>query len=72
MEIWVYNQLADQRDVLKVRDDNVEIGRDETNDVCLRSPFVSRCHARIFFDGGSFFIEALGLNGAVVANNDLA
>jgi len=72
VEIWVYNQLADQRDVLKVSDDNVEIGRDETNDVCLRSPFVSRRHARIFFEGGSFFIEALGLNGAVVANRDVA
>ncbi|MCP4374585.1 MAG: Flp pilus assembly complex ATPase component [bacterium] len=71
MEIWVYNQLADQRDVLKVGDESIKIGRDETNDVCLRSPFVSRCHARIFFEGGSFFVEAIGLNGAVVANKDL-
>ncbi len=71
MEIWVQNKLADQREVLKVSDESVSIGREEGNDVCLRSPFVSRRHARIFFEGGSFFIESLGLNGVVVANKDV-
>jgi len=71
MEIWVQNKLADQREVLKVGDESVSIGREEGNDVCLRSPFVSRRHARIFFEGGSFFIESLGLNGVVVANKDV-
>jgi len=71
VEIWVYNQLVDEREVLKVSDESITIGRDETNDVSLRSPFVSRTHARVFFEGGSYFIEVLGLNGAVVANKDL-
>ena len=68
MEIWVYNQYSDQREVIKVSDDDVTIGRDESTDVTLRSPFVSRRHARIFTEGGSYFIESLGLNGTLVAN----
>jgi Flp pilus assembly CpaF family ATPase len=68
VEIWVYNQYTDQRETLKVDDESVTIGRDETNNVALRSPFVSRQHARIFKEGGSYFVESLGLNGTVVTN----
>jgi len=68
MEIWVYNQYTDQREVIKVRRENVTIGRDESNDVTLHSPFVSRRHARIVKDTGNYFIESLGLNDTVVAN----
>ncbi len=71
MEIWVYNQYTDQREVVEVDDENVSIGRDESNDVTLRSPFVSRQHARILKENGTFFIESLGLNGLVVANQDV-
>ena len=72
MEIWVYNQYTDKREIMKVRDDHVTIGRDDTNDVTLRSPFVSRTHARIVHESGSFFLESLGLNGTVVANKLIA
>jgi len=69
VEIWVYNQYTDQRDVVKVaNDDTVSIGRDESNDVTLASPFVSRHHARILKEGGGFMLESLGLNGVTVAN----
>ncbi len=71
MEIWVYNQYSDERDVHEVDDENVTIGREESNDVTLRSPFVSREHARLFRDNGTYFIESLGLNGLTVANRDL-
>ncbi len=71
MEIWVYNQYSDERDVHEVDDDNVTIGREESNDVTLRSPFVSREHARLFRDNGTYFIESLGLNGLTVANREL-
>jgi Flp pilus assembly CpaF family ATPase/pSer/pThr/pTyr-binding forkhead associated (FHA) protein len=72
LEIWVYNQYTDQRDVLKVDADEITIGRDETNRITLRSPFVSRQHARIVRDGGGFFLEAVGLNETMVANRALA
>ncbi len=68
MEIWVCNQYSDQRDVVKVSSDAVTIGRDDSNSVTLKSAFVSRQHARIVFEGGSYFVESLGLNGTVVAN----
>jgi pilus assembly protein CpaF len=68
LEIWVYNQYNDQRDVVKVADESITIGRDESNDVTLRSPFVSRRHARILWEGGNFFLESLGMNGTTVAN----
>ncbi len=72
MEIWVSNQFTDHREVLKVADDKVTIGRDDDNDVTLRSPFVSRQHAQIVMDSGSYFIESLGINGTVVANKMVA
>ena len=68
MEIWVYNQYTDQREVVKVDGDDVVLGRDEANDVVLASPFVSRRHARILKDGVGFVVESLGLNGITVAN----
>ncbi|MBS3820897.1 MAG: FHA domain-containing protein [Planctomycetes bacterium] len=71
MEVWVYNQYSDDRETEKVPDEEVLIGRDDSCDVTLRSPFVSRKHARIFFDGGSYFIESLGQNGLTVTNKAL-
>jgi len=68
VEIWVYNQYADQREVVKADGDTVTIGRDETNDVVLASPFVSRQHARIVSEDPGYVIESLGLNGVTVAN----
>ena len=71
MEIWIYNHYNDQREVIKTTADAAAIGRDETSDVVLRSPFVSRKHARIFKDTGSFFVESLSLNETTVANRSL-
>ncbi len=68
MEIWVYNQYTDQRDVTQVSSEPISIGRDETNDITLQSPFVSRKHGQIFSEAGSYYFECLGLNGATVAN----
>ncbi len=68
MEIWVYNQYSDEREVVKVAKEDVTIGRDESNDVTLRSQFVSRKHARLFWEAGNFFLESLGVNGTSVAN----
>ncbi len=69
MEIWVYNQYTDQRDRVQADGGEINIGREDNNDVVLRSQFVSRHHARIVREGKSFFIESLGLNGTIVAND---
>ena len=71
MEIWVYNQYTDQRETERVPDHEASIGRDESNEIVLRSPFVSRQHARIVFEGGSYFAESIGLNGIIVANKSV-
>ena len=72
MEFWITNHYTDKRDVVKVGSEDIVIGRDEGNDVTLHSQFVSRRHARIFKEGPTFFIEALGISGVVVANQDIA
>jgi Flp pilus assembly CpaF family ATPase len=72
LEIWLYNQYTDEREVVKVREDQVHIGREDDNDVVLRSPFVSRRHATIRKENGSYFIECAGMNGLVAANQEVA
>ena len=72
MEFWITNHYTDKRDVVKVASEDIVIGRDEANEVTLRSHFVSRRHARIFKEGPTFFIEALGVSGVVIANRDIA
>ena len=57
--------------MLKVSDESIMIGRDDANDVPLRSPFVSRRHARIVHENGSYFVESIGLNETTVANRPL-
>jgi len=71
VEIWVYNQYTDKREILQVAGEDVTIGREEGNTVCLRSPFVSRRHAHLFKQDGHFFVESLGLNGVVVRNKEV-
>jgi len=71
MEIWVYNQYSDTREAVQVGDEDVAIGRDETCDVVLRSPFVSRLHAKILRENGSFFVEAVSVNETLVKNTPL-
>ena len=45
------------------------IGRDENNNIVLPDPTISRNHARIIFENGSWVIEDLGsANGIVVRN----
>ena len=68
MEIRVYNQYSDEREAVEVHGDTITIGRDDGNDITLKSPFVSREHARIVQRDGGYFIEAVGLNETVVAN----
>ena len=71
LEVWIYNHYNDQREIVRTKEDSAAIGRDDGNDVVLRSPFVSRRHARIFKETGSYFIEALSLNETTVVNKIL-
>lgn len=46
------------------------IGRDEQNDLVLRSPIVSRLHARIEFRRGRFVLTDQSANGTFVVGDD--
>jgi pSer/pThr/pTyr-binding forkhead associated (FHA) protein len=53
------------------------VGRDETADICVDEPLVSRAHARVERRGGGFFVLDLGstnltrVNGEVVREREL-
>jgi len=48
------------------------IGRYPTNDIVLPDPYVSRRHARIFFENDEWYIEDLdSTNGTIVNNEDI-
>ncbi|MCD4699171.1 MAG: Flp pilus assembly complex ATPase component TadA, partial [Phycisphaerae bacterium] len=71
MEIWIYNHLSDERKAVEVKDAEVLVGREDSSTISLKSPFVSRRHARLFKDGGTYFVESLGLNETTVANKQV-
>lgn len=59
--------FEDQRRELQIQKASMLIGREQDCDIQLPFAEVGRCHARIFFDGGSWFIEDLGsVNGTTV------
>ena len=72
MEIWIYNHLTDERRIVEADDSEIGIGRDDRNTVTLKSPFVSREHAKLLKQEKAYFIESLGLNGTTVANRPVA
>jgi len=67
-ELWIYNQFNDRRSSLPLEDGAIFIGRDASNQVCLQSPFISRVHAKLSHEHDRWFLESLGLNGAMIAN----
>lgn len=47
------------------------IGRDFDADLVIETPMVSRRHARIYSDGGAYFIEDLGSRNGTYVNGDI-
>jgi pSer/pThr/pTyr-binding forkhead associated (FHA) protein len=44
----------------------ITIGRDETNDIVLADPIVSRSHVRIVYQSGSWTLNSTGRHGTLV------
>ncbi len=72
MEIWLFDQAANTRQTLDVRDETITIGRDPGCQITLTGPFVARKHARIFRKGNQMFVENLSRSSLRVANRDVA
>src|SRR5437016_1995763 len=67
-ELWIYNQFNDRKTTLPISDDTILVGREATNQVCLQSPFISRVHAKLIREADRWFVESVGLNGAIIAD----
>ncbi|NLY52172.1 MAG: FHA domain-containing protein [Firmicutes bacterium] len=51
--------------------DEILLGRDPKSDLVLEDPFVSATHARIYRQGGEFWLEDLGSTNSTYLNGEL-
>jgi pilus assembly protein CpaF len=71
MKIW-YNKINEsRRNVVEVAGNQITIGRDASNTVCLQSPLVSRQHAVVRVNNGKLVLENVGLNSCVVGEEEV-
>lgn len=54
--------------MIPVKEEEMTIGRTGENDITLDEPYISRRHARLFLEGGSYFIEDLKSKVGVIVN----
>jgi len=71
MKIW-YNKVNEsRRSMLEVDSQEITIGRDPGNVVCLQSPLVSRQHAVVRLADGKLHLENVGLNSCIVGDEEV-
>lgn len=71
MKVW-YNKVNEsRRAVMEVDAEEITIGRDPSNAVCLQSPLVSRHHAVVRMADGKLHLENVGLNSCVVDDEEV-
>jgi pilus assembly protein CpaF len=71
MKIWFNKINESRRSMVELTNDVVEIGRDATNHVVLRSPLVSRRHAVVRVLNGELELENVGLNSCLVGETEV-
>lgn len=71
MKVW-FNKVHDsRRNLVETNEDEIRIGRDQSNTVVLRSPLVSKQQAIVRRENGAWVIENTGLNSCVVGNTEV-
>jgi len=71
VKIW-YNKVNESRRTLfETEAIEVTIGRDNDNDIVLRSPLISRQHAIIRLRDGQLSVQNVGLNSCLVGDREL-
>ena len=71
MKVWFNKINESRRDVVEVDAVEFDIGRDEANQVVLKSPLVSRRHAVVRATGGELELENVGLNSCLVGETEV-
>ncbi len=71
MEFWLTDHATSTRTTLVAEGDPITIGRDDTNTIALKSPFVARRHAQIVRKGNQLFLEPLCQSGTRLANREI-
>ena len=62
MKVW-FNRISEsRRSMLELEGAEFRIGRDQSNDIVLTSPLVSREHAVVRLVGEQLELENLGIN----------
>ena len=64
----VIQRSGREKKVIPVKEEEMTIGRTGENDITLDEPYLSRRHARLFLEGGSYFIEDLKSKIGVIVN----
>ncbi len=71
MKIWFNNVVDTERTVVEVSGNRVRIGRAETNEIVLDSPFIAEEAAVLYRRGGAWELVALGINGVKVGDKQV-
>ncbi len=73
MKIWFNKINESRRSVIELDADEIQIGREATNHVVLKSPLVSRRHAIVRRTGGNgqLELENVGVNSCLVGETEL-
>ncbi|MFO0901744.1 MAG: ATPase, T2SS/T4P/T4SS family [Pirellulales bacterium] len=72
MRVWFNRIHESRRSMAEFTGSQVRIGRDPTNEVVLRSPLVSRCHAVVRIAGpNELELENVGVNSCLVGDNEV-
>ncbi len=71
MRIWFNKINESRRSMVEFAGPQMRIGRDATNEVVLRSPLVSRCHAVVRRAGAELELENVGVNSCLVGDTEV-
>ena len=72
MKVW-FNRISEsRRSLVELEGSEFHIGRDDTNDIVLTSPLVSREHAIVRVVGDQLELENCGINSCLVGESEIS
>ena len=69
--IWLHSQPESETQIpLTRRTEKTKMGRHPECDICIDSQFISRFHAELYFDAGTWWIKDLESANGVFVNSE--